>query len=79
MLDDRCRDHVALRVGQGLLFSADLESQREAHVGIYPPFSFRGTFREGQVLYKLALYVVACANWLGGVRWQTRHPKCRGI
>ena len=29
-LDDRCRDHVALRVGQGLLFSADLESQRDS-------------------------------------------------
>jgi hypothetical protein len=32
MLDDRRRDHVSLSVGQGLLFSADLEPQREPHV-----------------------------------------------
>src|SRR4051812_40249828 len=32
VLDDRRRDHVALGVCEGLLFSADLEPQCKAHV-----------------------------------------------
>ena len=32
MFDDRRRDYVAFGVGQGLLFSADLEPQCKAHV-----------------------------------------------
>jgi len=32
VLDDRRGDNVALGVGQGLLFSADLERERKAHI-----------------------------------------------
>jgi hypothetical protein len=32
VFDDRCRDHVAFGVGHGLLFPAELEAVRKAHV-----------------------------------------------
>jgi hypothetical protein len=34
VLDDRRRDYVALGVGQGLLFSADLKSQGKARTSL---------------------------------------------